>query len=359
MRPFAECEAFEPDYDAIEHVAGRTLTLAFTKATSRGGGLSIDPAHFNGDKKVIRHYLAARNIAEQLKATQGMHSRATTPLVNSNPPLLEPIQRAYGHFGHFDIDGKRYASADQRSGLAYELVKLAAYATTERTYSGSSVNNADGNIDYHLLTVDNDGDLAITTNVPLRVRTRQTATLCLRAKNFHDYSVNGMVEDFLRCTSEAHYKELCRISVTRGYFTVAEENAANPPQVLPTNNAMRDELRTLFTDASIVVQDGTKVRASKVIAVVNRAVASITRITQSLNFRVKDTHLPKYEGGSRAQLGFLQEDILYAEFPLNMEELTMCAAVGTARGGRWKYRTVLEEQPMTTLDELISQSFIT
>jgi hypothetical protein len=353
VKPVEEPEALLPDFGGLERVTKRTAQLAYVKSSGQGGALGFDRRTIDGDSKIVAHTLAARNICEQLRVTSKLHTRFTSPLCNPTCELFEPVSKVYNYYGHVEVSDKKLSIQDGANALAKELVSLAKYATTARTTEASRVDHP-GNlqdVDFRLLTVDPNGDLASTRRMPLEDRTIVFAQSFLQSNNLDKHAKRTLAQDMLNASTERGFVFVMRMAKERGY-TNAEEQAVVTALPDPADDRHRDALRALFEDPNLSVADGETIPAKKVIAVVNRAYQCIRRFVTSLDFRMKTLTIPKYEGGSRAQLAWTdQSDVLYSEYELGADEVTVAYVMKTTSSAKLRYRVAPGDSPDLLLDQ--------
>lgn len=360
QKPSPTHESFIPDFEPLAEIANKTMHKAYRLASARGGGLQIQASHFEGDKRVLQHLLAARALAGQLSEVEKFHPRVATPLLNARYSVLEPVAKLWSHYGHFEVDGKIYAIEDARATLASHLVELAKVAIPGRVETGEDFEPTFQDIDPTWFNVSDEGELVLDFSLPFPQRKRILSTLLLAPAHYADKRIAGYVEDILRCTRESDLTRLLLSCIAKGFTTQNAYDTAAPRRAFVDQTHMiRNHLRTLFGDNTLAFAHGQTIPAKKLIAIVNRAALICNRMTEDLNFRMKTIAAPRYEGGSRAQLACQEGDVIRSEFPLNLEELTIANAFLLGRIGRNKYQISFEGMTTDILDQLIQASVIT
>jgi len=362
LAPTSTIEDIDVDYTGLLDITRESIWSSHRAAQAFGTGLGYDPTFVESDAEVTYHFLAARNLAEQLKV-DNRYPKASGALIHSPVEVLEPIAKAYNYYGHLDVEGKRMLARDAERQLAQHLVNIMIMATQGRSNVGSAANNVTAaqtasiraSLDYFY--IDPDGDLAITYQ-PLLSEVKRQVAVAVLGDGAIDPSVRSTVAvDILSCgnfyslNTIVHDAER-RYALTAGLIAAAIANRAAPP------GALQASLRILLGDNNYAVVDGGKVPNAKVVGSVNRASRIVTRITGALRARMRHLSLARYETGSRAQLAVLRDGILQSPVHLGLDEITLAVAISMAKSSAFRYAMIPNRARESVVYELVEMSVI-
>lgn len=340
------------DFSGLEKVAEATLETS--RAASRGfGSVNTDPTPLSRLAQIIGYVLAARNIVEQLLAI-GVFTRLSTPIRNASVSPLEPLVRAYQYYGHFELDGKTYVGRGLENQLVKYLFLLKYYATPE-VASGSkytvSATLTFSDIDLDFYHISNTGEVAFGKIIPFKqyllnlgsyIITELAGTPDVKLpllKYLYDVTTETGLNNFIRtCSTLPGWKTPSR--------TTADEPTA----------AHKAAMKKLF--GSEFSSDDDTIPVQKFTGSITNAYNTLRRVSLELSYSMKTMPMPKYEGGSAAQLAYYTDDVLVSQVPLSLSDSTAAVAFPISYGCSRLYKSAPAIEREELLRELVSQSLL-
>lgn len=341
----------ETDFAGIEEVANATLLVS--TAASRGyGSIVSDPVPTATSAMIIGYVLALRNIVEQLLVI-GVHTRVTTPLRAAQLHLLEPIVRAYNYYGHFELDGKLYVARDLEASLIHYLFALRYYATvdvangTKHTVV-ATLSLDDINTDFYHLSPD--GEVHFGKRKPLK-------EYILDLVNYiHGFTLDAdqkipLLRQLLDVSTEAALNNFLRHAKTFQDFAPPGRDTDEEPSA-----KHKAAMKKLFNSEYSSPDDSIPI--SKFTGSITNAYNLARRLTVERSYGMKTIPIPKYEGGSAAQLAVYDDDVLVSEVPLSLSDSTAATAFTLSYGSPNRFRSAPALERDQLLRELVSTSLL-
>nr|AGJ03720.1 hypothetical protein [Ustilaginoidea virens mycovirus] len=342
----------ESDFSAFETVS--TVTLDVANAAARGSGAVLPSAVPNSSiGKVIGLLLACKNIVEQLTFLS-VYARVSGPLRQS-PECLEPIVRLYNYYGHFAHDGKLYVSRGLEQSLVSFLFQLRNWSSPDLTALAKNVvlikaSEFDA-IDLSFYGLGPDGNIVFRKRKDFKKYIRELIS-ALTTSDIDDDSVLPLVRMTLDTTTEDGLVNLLRfLRHEHPDFGIPDRNFEGNPT--PEHTAA---MKKLF-GASYSADDEV-IPVAKFSESISRAFSLLRLVTTERSYVMKSIPIPRYEGGSAAQLASLVDDVLYAEIPLSLDDSTVASAVAITHGSGARFRSAPNIDRDETLRALVSQSLI-
>jgi hypothetical protein len=315
---------FNLDFDGFGEFAEHVVHVS--NASARGYGSSINEVMTATQiGEVFRTLFSARLAAEVLKF-EGVHTKFTSALCNSSPPVLEPLVKAYGYYGHFERDGKSYAPRDAEGLLVRSLIKLCHLCHPNRVNNlhnhvsgtGAQYNAIDG--DYFCL--DDAGQVIYTDRQPLEDYVLTVVNDVLAQGALSTSQQLALVREATQIASESGLYAFRRYALTQGYPAMPNRNThPAPPAALNTGlNAVLGQQITLV--------NGTALPNAVLLAAISRGYQILRRISTERQYVMKTMSFPKYEGGTPAQLASYVDDVLFSDTPLSLSDSTGAVALG-------------------------------
>jgi hypothetical protein len=345
----------DTDFSGLIEVSSATLQVA--NAASRGyGSVVVDPVPLTRMANVIGYVLAARNIVEQLLHV-GVHTRLSTPLRSAQLSLLEPIVRAYNYFGHFELDGKTYVSRDLVSSLVYYLFQLRQTATIENADGSKFTNLSTGNplddIDLDFYHINSSGEIAFGKRTHLKMY------ILILVKYITGLTESVLPVDekipllsyLLDVSTEASLTNFLRSAKTITGFAPPSRDFDSEPTA-----AHRAAMKKLFGNEYSSPDDVIPI--SKFTGSITNAYNLARRITTERSYGMRTMPIPKYEGGSAAQLAYLTDDVLTSAVNLSLSDSTAAVAFTTSYGVSRRYKSAPSQERTELLRELVSTSLL-
>jgi len=343
----------DTDFSGLEEVA--LATLHVSNASARGlGSVVVDPVPVSTSASIIAYVLAARNIVEQLLFI-GVHTRLTTPLRAASLCPLEPIVRAYNHYGHFELDGKTYVTRDLVAQLVHYLFRLRLYATESNadglkyTFQNTGVNL--DKIDFSLYHVSNEGEIVFGKRKPLKDYILDLVTYIHSLDALTVNEKLPWLRFLLDVTTEAGLNQFLRAAKTIEGFAIPDRSTNTEPS--PEH---KTHMKKLF--GSEFSTDGDVIPLSKFTGPITNAYSLLRRISLERQYAMKTIHLPKYEGGSASQLASFIDDVLVSQVPLSLTDSTAAVAFTTCYGASRAYKSAPGQERAELVRELVSQSLL-
>nr|QDK65070.1 hypothetical protein [Phoma matteuciicola partitivirus 1] len=344
----------DTDYSGLVEVSNATLLVA--NAASRGyGSVVTDPVPLTRLANVIGYVLACRNIVEQLLHL-GVFTRLSTPLRSAQLSILEPIVRAYNYFGHFEIDGKTYACRDPVPQLIENLFHLRHTATLECADGSKFTNLANidmSDIDTDFYHINSSGEIAFGKTAPIKIYILElvkyvsdlgTSVLTLDEKL-------PMLQSILDISTEASLNNFLRSARALPGFEAPSRTLDNEP-----TDKHKAAMKKLFGAEYSSIDDVIPV--SKFTGSITHAYNLVRRVSTERSYGMRTIPLPKYEGGSAAQLAYLTDDVLTSSVPLSVSDSTAAVAFTTSYGGPKRFVSAPSQERAELLRELVSQSLL-
>lgn len=345
----------DTDFSGLVEVSSATLQVA--NAASRGyGSVITDPVPLARMANVIGYVLAARNIVEQLLHV-GVHTRLTTPLRSAQLSLLEPIVRAYNYFGHFELEGKTYVSRDLASSLIYYLFNLRQTATLENADGSKFTNFTTGtpleDIDIDFYHVNPSGEIAFgkRTNLKLYMLELVKYVSGLSDATLSTDEKLPWLTFLLDVSTEASLTNFLRSAKTITGFVPPSRDIPTEPTA-----AHKAAMKKLFGAEYSSPDDVIPI--SKFTGSITNAYNLARRITTERSYGMRTMPIPKYEGGSAAQLASLTDDVLASAVNLSLSDSTAAVAFTTSYGVSRRYKSAPSQERAELLRELVSTSLL-
>nr|UVZ34179.1 capsid protein [Botryosphaeria dothidea partitivirus 4] len=343
----------DSDFTGLEEVA--LATLHVSNASARGlGSVVSDPVPVATTAQIIAYVLAARNIVEQLLFI-GVHTRLTTPLRAASLSPLEPIVRAYNHFGHFELDGKTYVTRDLVAHLVHALFRLRLYATesnadgTKYTFQNTGVNL--DKIDFDFYHVNNEGEIAYGKRKPLKDYILDLISYIPTIPNLSSHEKLPWIRFLLDVTTEAGLTQFLRAAKVIEGFAPPDRNVLSEPSA-----DHKQHMKKLFGQEFST--DGDTIPVSKFTGPITNAYNLLRRVSLERSYAMKTIPIPKYEGGSASQLASYIDDVLVSQVPLSLTDSTAAVAFTTSYGVTRAYKSAPGQERAELVRELVSQSLI-
>nr|UYD21364.1 hypothetical protein [Colletotrichum associated partitivirus 1] len=343
----------ETDFAGLTEVAEATLQVA--TAASRGyGSVLSDPVPKPKLAKIIGYILTCRNIVEQFLAI-GIHTRLTTPLRSASLSPLEPIVRAYNYYGHFELDGKMYVGRALEETLIDCLFWLKHNATAsvaDGTKDSVSVALTFSNIDTDYYHLSPDGEIAFGKRKNLKDYILQLVSYISTEDSFDRDKKIPVLTFLLDVSSEASLVNFLRTvkTILPTWTTPDRAITDDPPE---THKAA---MKKLF--GSEYSTEGDTIPVSKFTGSITFAYNTLRRISIEYGYAMKTIPIPKYEGGSAAQLASYNDDVLTSSVQVSLADSTAAVAFTTSFGVAPRYKSAPLHERAELLRELISQSLL-
>jgi len=341
----------DTSFSGLEEVSKATLEVA--NAASRGFGSQLaDPVPVSRSAMIIGYVLAARNIAEQLLYV-GTHTRLTTPLRSTSLSLLEPIVRCYNYFGHFELDGKTYVCRDLQGELIPYLFGLRYYATSEVADGSKNTVHATltfSDIDTDFYHISNDGEISYGKRKPLKDYILDLVATITALGLTPDVTIT-LLRYLLDVSTEASLTNFLRSARMHTGFSAPNRDSDSEPTA-----AHKAAMKKLFgNDYS---SPGDTIPVSKFTGSITNAYNLARRVSVERSYGMKTVPLPKYEGGSAAQLAVLLDDVLVSQVPLSLSDSTAATAFTTSYGVSRLYKSAPSIDREELLRQLVSTSLL-
>lgn len=343
----------DTDFSGLEEVALTTLEVA--AASSRGFGSTIsDPVPRSKLSQVIGYVLAARNIVEQLLVT-GVHTRVTTPLRAATVSPLEPIVRAYNYFGHFEYESKLYVARGLSDLLVLYLFRLRQFATLEVAH-GTKHTVTDPKLDwddidlgfYHLRS---DGEIGFGKQKVLKDYLLDLVQYIHAFTGFTTDEKIVWLSYVLDVSNEASLTAFIRTAKSVTGFDPPPRTVNDEP-----SDKHKAAMKRLFGQE--YSSAGDTIPTSRLNGSITNAYNTLRRVSQEYGYGMKTIPVPKYEGGSAAQLAYLIDDVLVSSVPLSLSDSTAATAFTTSYGVSRLYRSMPNLDRDQLLRELVAQSLL-
>jgi hypothetical protein len=345
----------DTDFSGLVEVSKATILVA--NAASRGfGSLVTDPVPVTRLANVIGYVLACRNIVEQLLHI-GIHTRLTTQLRSAQLSLLEPIVRAYNYFGHFELDGKTYVCRDLVTPLIMNLFMLRYFATTENADGTKFTNMVPGapldDIDINFYHLNASGEIAFGKQIDLKAYLLEFVK---HITNIGSDIVSNdakfpLLQQLLDVSTEAGLNNFIRSVKTIPGFTVPNRSLLTEPTA-QHKAAMKKLFGAEYSSPDDVIP------ISKFNGSITNAYNLARRVTLERSYAMRTMPLPKYEGGSAAQLAYLTDDVLISAVNLSLSDSTAAVAFTTSYGVSRRYVSAPSQAREELIRELISTSLL-
>lgn len=344
----------DTDFSGLVEVSQATLQVA--NAAARGyGSVVTDPVPLTRLANVIGYVLACRNIVEQLLHF-GVFTRLSTPLRSAQLAPLEPIVRAYNYFGHFELDGKSYACRDPVTQLIEYLFNLRHSATIECADGSKFTNlvNIDlSDIDFDFYHINSSGEIAFGKLAPIKIYILELVKyITSLSSDVLDTDVKlPLLQALLDVSTEASLNNFLRSARTITGFTPPDRTLTTDP-----TDKHKAAMKKLFGSEYSSIDDVIPV--SKFTGSITNAYNLLRRVSTERSYGMRTIPIPKYEGGSAAQLAYLTDDVLTSSVPLSVSDSTAAVAFTTSYGCPKRYVSAPSQERAELLRELVSQSLL-
>lgn len=344
--------AADTNFVGISEVAENTLSVA--RAASRGFGSQVaDPTPAARLALIFGYLLAARNSVEQLLHV-GVFTRLTTVLKNAQVSPLEPLVRAYNYFGHFELDGKTYVTRGLERVLIECVFNLRKFATADVAdairYTETPGNIQDIDLDFYHLS--SEGEIVFGKLKPLK----DTLMDLVKYISSEDFNLSNdeklpLLKYLLDVSTESGLNNFLRTARTYSGFTPPGRDFASEPTA-----AHKAAMKKLFGSEFSSANDTIPI--TKFTGSITLAYNTLRRVSVEHSYAMKTIPIPKYEGGSAAQLAALVDDVLVSQVPLSLSDSTAATAFTTSYGVNRSYKSAPNLERNELLRELISQSLL-
>nr|QED88096.1 hypothetical protein [Colletotrichum gloeosporioides partitivirus 1] len=343
----------DTNFAGLSEVALATLEVAH--AASRGyGSVVSDPTPKSRLAHVIGYVLACRNIVEQLLHV-GVHARVTTPLRSANLSLLEPIVRAYNYYGHFELEGKLYVGRALETDLIERLFWLRQHAhadVADGTRSNVTTTAAAySEIDTDFYHIDSSGEIAFGKRKPLK---DYILDLVSYIHGLDSVTVNEklpLLAFLLDVSTEASLNNFLRTAKTIPGFVPPTRNSDDEPTA-----AHKAAMKKLFGNEYSSTDD--TIPLSRFTGSITNAYNTARRVSLEYGYAMKTIPIPKYEGGSAAQLASYDDDVLSSNVQVSLSDSTAAVAFTTCFGVSRRFKSAPTHDRAELLRELVSLSLL-
>jgi len=346
-------------FDGFVSHSEDTYVTAHNASSGRGANSDFKFDQTRQASKVVAHLLAARNLAEQFQTVEKKTPKVASALCRPIAEVPEPIARAYNYYGHFDIDGKLYASFDLERKLTYHLVRLAYYATDGLAnladeYEPPTANL--NNVDYSRFGFNAAGEMCAKNYVPLDAHLR---SLCSKVLSCNSTTIPfeeqlALVRMITQCSSEYSLPSVESQLRQRG-VPVTGRRYSNE-----TSNDHTSALKSVFNVSEFPTKEGDVLKTSVMLSKITIAYRILNLLTDAHRIAIKCLRLPKYEGGSKAQLACVNQETghVSSPVPLSLSELTFAGACLPHRGPSRMFVGNIFDDPIIIRMSIIRASLI-
>nr|WMJ90934.1 coat protein [Beauveria bassiana partitivirus 5] len=343
----------DTDFTGLEEVALATLEVA--RAASRGSGAIVDSEVPRSRlAKIVRALLCARNSAEQL-AHVGVFTRYNTPLRSPGLTFLEPVVRAYNYYGHFEHDGKVFVTRGLEKFLIQSLFLLKSEMTvgvadgTANTVAVTDKVFKDIDPDYYHLTPE--GEIAFGKRMPLKHYILEVVRAIYDLDSLEPDSKLPWIRSALDISTEASLVHFLRSArVIPGWTTPDRDSLEDAP------DAHKAAMKKLFGNE--YSSPGDLIPLSRLTGSITLAYNLLRRLSTEHGYAMKTIQLPKYEGGSAAQLAAYTDDVLTSQVPLSLSDSTAALAFTTSYGVSRLFRSAPALEREMLVRDLVAQSLL-
>jgi hypothetical protein len=343
---------FHVDYSGLKDVTIQTVQV--TSAAARGSGSNLNevtPVQVIGE--IVKALLTARIAAEVLRI-HGIHTKFTSALCNASLSILEPIVKAYNYYGTFERDGKLYSPRDAAKSLISSLITLRHLVTPAKvdcianTVNGTVAQFNAINFDY--FDIDDSGQIVFNLDEPTNEHALTIlADIC--AQNIDADLRLILAREATQLSTKASVTAFRRFAGTLGYVVPQPAQLAVPPAAFgPALNAVIGQ--------NIQLNPGNAIPNAVILSAISRGYAFLRRITTERSHVMKTLGIPKYEGGSVAQLASYHDDVLFSDTPLSLSDATGALVLGFNKSTTRHFVSAPGVDRDETLRDLISKSLI-
>jgi len=345
-------DSTDTNFEGLEEVAVATLQVSL--ASSRGYGSVIsDPTPVHRLARIIGSVLALRNIVEQLLFV-GFYTRLSTPIRNAQVSPLEPLVRAYNYYGHFELDGKLFVSRDLVADMMKYLFTLKQYATSdiatgEKYTQAATIDLSD--IDLSFYTINPEGEVAFSPSKALRAYVLELIGYLVTFEGLPDTQKIPWIKYATSISTEAALNNFLRSARQLPDFVVPNRLT----DASPTDDHKKAMKKLFGKEFS---SPGDTIPVSAFTGSITNAYNLLRRISLERSYGMKTIPIPKYEGGSAAQLAAYVDDVLVSQVPLSLADSTAAVAFSTSYGVNRLYKSAPGNERAELLRELVCQSLI-
>nr|QJW70323.1 coat protein [Erysiphe necator associated partitivirus 7] len=346
-------DSSDTDFAGLEEVAVATLQVSL--ASSRGFGSVIsDPTPVHRLARIIGSVLALRNIVEQFLFV-GFYTRLSTPIRNAQVSPLEPLVRAYNYYGHFELDGKLFVSRDLISDMIRHLFQLKQYATAEiasgEKYTQTAAQFDMHDIDLAFYTVNSEGEVSFSPQKSLRSYIVDIIIYLTTFDGLDELTRLPWIRYATSISTEASLNNFLRSARQLEGFVSPNRQVDTTP-----SDDHKKAMKKLF--GKEFSSPGDTIPVSAFTGSITNAYNLLRRISLERSYGMKTVPIPKYEGGSAAQLAAYVDDVLVSQVPLSLADSTAAVAFTTSYGVNRLYKSAPGNERAELLRELVSQSLI-
>jgi hypothetical protein len=350
------------EYDGFLDLVEDAFLLGRNASSGRGGNADFDVPMTKQASKAVGHLLAARSICEQYQAVEKKMPKVANALTKPPCELPEPIAKAFNYFGHFEVDNKLYATFDLEQKLTYHVVCMSKYAT-------EGLANLDS--DKYEPTEDTQ-----VKNVQYsRFGINAAGEFCAKARTTLDVFLTNLCKNILAASHESLSlpEKLQLIEVTSKIGTeyaltphvnyLKSKGVKIPDRTLngDPSEAHTKALKAIFGTEEFPTQVGAVLKTSVVLSKITLAYRILNLLVDTIRPAMKTIRLGKYEGGSRAQLAFVDKDtgLTSSSVPLSLADLTFAAACLPGIAPSRMYVGTIMDDPRLVRETLIRQAIRT
>jgi len=358
LQPDALPIGIHATYDGFFDLTEETFLMARNASSGRGGNSDFTVPMVQQASKVVGHLLAARSVCEQYQAIEKKMPKVANALTKPPVELPEPIAKAFNYFGHFEIDGKLYSQFNLEEKLTYHLVHMSKYATEGLAsldiddYEHPEANT--NHVLYSRFGINAAGEFCCKAQTTLEtfLESLCTAILAAPAARLSSIEKLQLVNTASKVGSEHGLSSLVNYLRGKGVTIPGRNLNGNPPET--HTNA----LKTIFGIDEFPTATGSVLKTSVVLSKITLAFRILYLLVDVVTPSIKTIRLGKYEGGSRAQLVFVDKETGYSSstVPVSLADLTFAAAClpGTAPS-RMFHGTIMDD-PALVRSTLIRQA---